>query len=305
MLNKIKHLTPRNFENMSYDLLMLLGIRNLVWRTPGSDGGRDLEGLFLNTDFAGGLNAEKWYFECKRYAAAIPWPIVYEKISYAANQNADYLLFLTTSSFSPQCEDEVANWNTRGGKPKVRQWPGHHLAELISAHSKLSLKYGLTKNLAALAPSSMLSLATELAKSVQSSYAAEEFRDTARAPMVFASALADLLTSCITDIEHPNEIMARPFQLEQDGCDWLDVQGTPHGDRYALRAAAAAIRLQFSTERCFLQFTPNTIMLGLASGGSLESLRDGIRRNIEEICFWANLEPFFKDTAVEFRDRRK
>jgi hypothetical protein len=85
MLSKLKTLTPQDFENLTYDLLMLAGIRNLVWRTPGSDGGRDLEGLYNRVDFADGVVSEVWYFECKRYQSAIDWPTVFGKIAYAAN----------------------------------------------------------------------------------------------------------------------------------------------------------------------------------------------------------------------------
>ena len=93
--------------------LFLSGIRNLKWRTPGSDGGRDLEGEFTSPDFSGDYVPQKWYIECKRYAKSLDWPTVHQKLSVAINHKADFLLFVTTANFSTQCRDEVDRHNER------------------------------------------------------------------------------------------------------------------------------------------------------------------------------------------------
>jgi len=46
-------LAPSEFENFSFDILNAAGVRNLTWRTPGADGGRDIEGSIFVTDFSG------------------------------------------------------------------------------------------------------------------------------------------------------------------------------------------------------------------------------------------------------------
>lgn len=71
VVGRMKAMHPSAFENLTYDLLFLSGIRNLRWRTPGSDGGRDLEGEFTVIDFAGDHIIQKWYIECKRYASSL------------------------------------------------------------------------------------------------------------------------------------------------------------------------------------------------------------------------------------------
>ena len=83
LVDKLKALTPGQFENLVYDLVTSAGLRNAVWRTPGSDGGRDIEGEMATTDFSGFHTITKWYVECKRYAASVDWPTVWEKIAYA------------------------------------------------------------------------------------------------------------------------------------------------------------------------------------------------------------------------------
>jgi Restriction endonuclease len=95
----------RDFDNLSFDLLSLRGVRNLIWRTPGRDGGRDLEGPIQKVDFSGNVVFEKWYFERKRYVVSLSWPVVLERLGYAANTEPDYLLFITSSGFSPSCLD--------------------------------------------------------------------------------------------------------------------------------------------------------------------------------------------------------
>jgi hypothetical protein len=35
-------LTPTEFENLVFDLLISRGMVNVAWRTPGADGGRDI-----------------------------------------------------------------------------------------------------------------------------------------------------------------------------------------------------------------------------------------------------------------------
>lgn len=39
-------LSPQQFEEMCFDLLLSLGYQELVWRQGGSDNGRDLEGFY-------------------------------------------------------------------------------------------------------------------------------------------------------------------------------------------------------------------------------------------------------------------
>jgi hypothetical protein len=144
LLAKLKSLSPRDFENLAFDLVASTGMQNLRWRTPESDGGRDLEGDLWSIDFAGDSRLQRWYIECKRYQAAIDWPTVYGKLAYAENHGAHYLLFITTSSFSPQCLDEVSRRNIRGSEPHIRCWAGHDLVPRLSLNSKIALKYALT-----------------------------------------------------------------------------------------------------------------------------------------------------------------
>ena len=61
LIDKLKALTPAQFENVVYDLTTSAGLRNAIWRTPGPDGGRDIEGEMATTDFSGFHVITKWY----------------------------------------------------------------------------------------------------------------------------------------------------------------------------------------------------------------------------------------------------
>lgn len=299
MLGKLKQLQPREFENLSYDLLLLSGVRNLVWRTPGTDGGRDLEGLCSRTDFSGGVVIEKWYFECKRYAAALNWPTVFEKISYATNQGADYLLFITTSSFSPQCADEVTNWNARRTGLSIRQWPGHQLVGLLEVHPKLQLKYALAATINS-PPAAVFPLSLEIAKSIQAAYSSEAFQQSASPPIEFASTLSDLMTACIADVESIGRLQFRPFRdLQTDGFGWMSLVGNPPTsfDRLTLRSLVAALHLLYPTDRFVLTVNDNAITISRSQSKEI-AIPPSLTSIVNEICFWGNMEIKIKEGAI-------
>lgn len=71
LLDKLRCLPHRNFENLVYDLLVRRGLGNVKWRTPGADGGRDIESEYMVYDFSGSARVERWYVECKRQRQAV------------------------------------------------------------------------------------------------------------------------------------------------------------------------------------------------------------------------------------------
>lgn len=59
----ISDLSPTEFENLIYDLMVAKGMVNVVWRTPGADGGRDIEADSIHRDISDALGFSKWYIE--------------------------------------------------------------------------------------------------------------------------------------------------------------------------------------------------------------------------------------------------
>ncbi len=245
LVEKLKALAPAQFENVVYDLVTSAGLRNAVWRTPGSDGGRDIEGEFVTTDFSGFSITAKWYVECKRYESSVDWPTVWQKIAYADSHNADYLLVVTTSALSPQCKTEVSTWNKNHRRPSVRCWEGSILDQILTHYPGILVKYGLAQD-TKLVPASFMKLSQETSKIVQAAYGASEMQEWDNPALEAASAMSELLTVRIRDAETEGRIAKTPFILNMDRFHWLSVNGDPAllggFDRHGLRTVLALLR---------------------------------------------------------------
>lgn len=92
-----KRLSPTQFEELCFDLLMELGFRKLIWRQGGADSGRDIQGT---REVASGLVEpfeETWFFECKRYESGVPPEALHSKIAWADAERPKHLVFLISS----------------------------------------------------------------------------------------------------------------------------------------------------------------------------------------------------------------
>jgi hypothetical protein len=243
VVGRMKQMHPTEFENLTYDLLFLSGIRNLRWRTPGSDGGRDLEGEFTVVDFAGDHVSQKWYIECKRYAKSLDWPTVHEKLAVAMNHQADFLLFITTANFSTQCRDEVDRHNNRGGSVQIRIWPFFKIDQLLSVHGQLAVKYGLKTAPQALTVD-FRTIIVEITKLAQSTFAASMFGQPTLVRSELLSAFCDLLSARSLDVNDFGEFVISRFNSGRDSFDWCKPFPLPASnfDQTSLRAALATIR---------------------------------------------------------------
>ena len=270
LLNKMLLLPPTLFEQLVYDLVVLAGLTNVSWRTPGSDGGRDIEGDFQTIDFSGILRLERWYIECKRYKAAIDWPTLHNKVAHASAYDADYLLLCTTSMLSPSCKDALNAYATRHDKPRVRTWEGPELEVRIQREPTLLLKYGLGADRNdvnhALAP-----LNNIVAKLVHAAYGEQSIVGVAPASIEAASALAEL-------VERHGKTDPRAFQAvevirlrNEDLFEWIDHSGSPgrYIDSYAFRAIVAGLRFLSNNSRVSVSFSDsNSVLIHLVSSGS-------------------------------------
>lgn len=197
----LKKLDPTDFENLVFDLLMLKGLQNVRWRTPGSDGGRDIEANEVYIDIANTQVVRRWYVECKKYSNSVDWPTIFSKIAYAESQRADYLLMCTSAKFTPSAITQMEQWNLRRGSVQVRLWPGHEIEHHIKPFFDLRAKYGIDP-----APTpqgdKLAELALAVSKSIQTYYGKLIFADAAVDPMVTAAqAISLLIRQRLEDLE--------------------------------------------------------------------------------------------------------
>lgn len=265
---------PTDFENLTYDLLFLSGIRNLKWRTPGSDGGRDLEGEFTTPDFSGDYVPEKWYIECKRYSKSIDWPTVHEKLSVASNHQADFLLFVTTSNFSTQCRDEVDRHNDRKRSPLIRIWPFYTLEHLLSVHGQLAVKYGLRQTREVL-PVDFRTILSELNKLAQSTYSAAVFGDGVLGRVELLATITELVEARMLDVASHGKFVAKRFNGSRDSFEWCAPNPLPakNFDQPSLRAALSTIKVVSGEDSLRCHVADDAIRIDLHEEEKLRSSR--------------------------------
>lgn len=213
---RLNELSPTQFENLIFDLVTAKGMKNVIWRTPGADGGRDIEAEMIGPDFSGFHTSARWFIECKKYRGSVDWPKIYSKVAYADSLGADYLLMCTPSKFTPNAVSEVARWNSARRTLKIRLWAGHHLLQQLCVHPDVERKYGLVSEPSTPGQSIVL-LALTLSKTVASHHSALVFSGNSPDRMLLASqALADLLQQRMSDLERAGQVrpVFRPFPID-------------------------------------------------------------------------------------------
>lgn len=244
-IEKVKALSAVEFEHLVYDLLLLMGMGNVSWRTPGADGGRDIEGVLTNVDFSGSSTTEKWYIECKRYDAAINWPTLYQKIAYAQNHETDYLLLCTTSTPSAKCRDEIKIWNEKNLKPLVRVWDGAELEVLLGMQQALLVKYKLD-DVVIERSSALNPILTELAKTVQQLYGGFVAElDNNSDVIEYAAALSEFSLLVSEKYGFDRVFRDKAINVERDIYEWCVLDKLDEGfrwDVYSLRVLLTLLK---------------------------------------------------------------
>ncbi|MBY3345377.1 restriction endonuclease [Rhizobium laguerreae] len=227
---------------MTFDLLQAAGLRNLVWRTPGADGGRDIEGTFTSIDFSKYYQHQKWYVECKRYSNSIDWPTVWNKIAYADSRGADFLLLVTNSNPSPSCENEILAWNSNNRSPLVRVWRGYELEGVLKNYPHVAAKYGLLGKTTD-AELSLQTLMFEATKLAQASYVSHELGVANTSAMEAGAALAELVSARYSQIRTYGRIIIPVNVTTAPNYEWLSWSGSLAGwDDIGIRALLTMVR---------------------------------------------------------------
>lgn len=296
LLSRIAKLTPTQFENLVFDLMVARGMVNVAWRTPGADGGRDIEGSVAIADFTGYQSTQRWFVECKRYKGSVNWPTIYEKTSYA-HLKADVLLMCTTSSFTPAAITEVDRWNESRQPVMIRLWPGHELELQLSQHPDLLIKYGLSD--AVTTPGrSIVTLALALSKSVSSHYSATVFKDAEVDLMLQAAqGFSNLLLKRMEDIEREGEIriaypLSRPTLIKcafpSDGIG-MDEYGLVAFAAYLVALSKCEIKIECPREGICILKAATDLQPYVARYGAVFS----------SIAMWSDIE--FQSNNKEIR----
>lgn len=299
----ISNLTPAQFENLTYDALQALGLKNLVWRTPGADGGRDIEGEWKIVDPTGHETFQKWYIECKRYQASIDWPTVWKKLAHADVQGADIFLLSTNSNPSPDCETEIRQWNADRRRPAVRVWRGYEWSNMLTTFPDIALAYGIGRSPEphdAVGPISMI-----LTKIVQSAYMAKELGQDFSAALDASAALSELISKRLDELgrfgrfvdeETQNPGMDYPWAKSNDGVSAL---ANDTWDEVSVRAMLSYIRyVAGAVEMNIASATPNNMTVEMTMSKRYCELHND--SEFKTIRRWCRLNIFFSASGAAF-----
>jgi restriction endonuclease Mrr len=114
-------MNPYQFEELSAQLMRLMGFRNVVVTKRSNDGGIDGHGQLKL-----GIVSAKAAFQCKRWAKSIGRPDI-DAFRGATQGNYDHAIFITTSRFT----EEAAQAATRTGCIPIILLDGEAMVELM------------------------------------------------------------------------------------------------------------------------------------------------------------------------------
>lgn len=300
-MKKLIELTPQEFENLIFDLLTLSGLQNCVWRTPGSDGGRDIQGEYIHSDISGYSQKELWYIECKRYSNSVDWPTVWNKISYAEAKAADVLLVATTSSLTPQAIDNMNDWNSNKKQPLIRTWGGAEIRNRLNIYPELLTRYELATSPYDNQSRSFLPLMKVLLKISYSLSSSLAFSQDCSSQIETSSSLADLLSRRIEDLDMDNKIIFYRFDPSHDKFEWLDGErfvAETGFDRYGVRAVLAYIRSALKLTCISVEKEQDSLILK-----DTKDLSQSLINDLNNICLWTNFRITFTQEFVKLESR--
>jgi hypothetical protein len=298
---KIGDLSPSEFENFIFDLVIERGFSNVTWRTPGADGGRDIEAISFQRDMSGVCNVEKWYIECKRYQSSIDWPTIHPKIAYADVARADYLLLCTNAKITPNATNQVDEWNRTHRTPRIRLWPGHEIENHLKQHPDLCLKYGL-ESYKDLPGRSIVSLSLALSKTIASHYSAIVMRGEGVENMLYAGhAIAQLLQTRMDELERDGHVSIRhlsevPKELP------ATFSNKPEGlDEPAFLAFCGYLGALVK-EQLNVNF-PGKGVFEISANADLRSVIERYHEAFSAIALWGDFEMTFNNAIVIVKQR--
>ena len=293
---ELEELSPTTFENLIFDLVCASGLVNPKWRTPGSDEGRDIEGEFFISDLSGFYQKQVWYVECKRYTSSVPWPQIWEKISYAENHDADILLLANSSTITPQAHNQVARWNESRKKPTIRIWNKVDIQEKLTVRKEISVKYGLSLSSMLDVIDSILPIVKLMTKVNHSLFSTEKSNPKYQGKLDLAHSLTELLDSRISEIECDGKVHWKYFDKSCDVYELLiidDLTSLDKIDSPSFRVFICYLKLCFGIDHLEITSDEKSVCIVLKVFLEPYQIRD-----LRTISAWSNFQFFISENNL-------
>jgi hypothetical protein len=138
------HLTPTQFEELVFELLVELGYTNVDWRkgTPKkvspSDRGRDIEAERRHADVDGYEHVERWFVDAKHYDKGVPPDAIQGLFTWAQSERPNVVLVVASGYLSNGAKDWIKNFVQTNNPPfRVRVWEQPQLSRMLRERQDL------------------------------------------------------------------------------------------------------------------------------------------------------------------------
>lgn len=133
-------LTPDQFEELCFELIIKHGFTSITWRQGGADNGRDIEADFSISNGMLGTFSEKFFFECKKYEKGVPPAELYSKIAWADAEKPQHIVFLISSYLTNNAREWIEKIK-RDRFYKIHVIEGKTLSRILVQHDDIISKY--------------------------------------------------------------------------------------------------------------------------------------------------------------------
>lgn len=146
----LNHLSDGDFEELTYDLLVAVGLVNVNWRRGSGHGGatadqgRDIVAQESRKSVDGSEHLETWFVQCKHYVKGVPPDKLQGALTWANSERPDVLLFVVSNFLSNPAKNYIEHYE-RNNKPafRIKIWERKDIERLLSSHPAVIRKYGL------------------------------------------------------------------------------------------------------------------------------------------------------------------
>lgn len=146
----LNNLSDGDFEELTYDLLVALGLVNVNWRRGSgcggatADQGRDIVAQESRKSVDGSVQLETWFVQCKHYIKGVPPEKLQNALAWASAERPDFLLFVVSNFLSNPAKNFLDDYKRNNTPPyRIKIWERKEIERLLSSYPALVRKYQL------------------------------------------------------------------------------------------------------------------------------------------------------------------
>lgn len=150
----LSKISPTQFEEFCFDLLVALGALNVSWRKGSNqdaspaDQGRDIQCDWEITEIGGQKHRETWFIECKHHKDAISPDKLQSAFAWAGAESPDVLLIAASGFLSNPTKNHIdARTRNVGSTYRIRVWENKDFERMAARYPSILRKYQIVLDL--------------------------------------------------------------------------------------------------------------------------------------------------------------